>query len=94
MTQIRAFSKRLNIPIGEVEVKARLHWTGEQTGNDPYVTAPVGFDLDVDLDSSASAADMHRLLESAKKGCFIEQTLSQGLQVGHRLKVDGDWVDA
>jgi len=94
MTQIRAFSKRLKIPIGEVEVKARLHWTGEQTGNEPYVTAPVGFDLDVDLDSDASAEDMHRLLESAKKGCFIEQTLAQGLQVGHRLKVGEDWVDA
>ena len=94
MTQIRAFSKRLKIEIGAVEVKARLHWKGEQEGNDPYVTHPVGFDLDVDLDSPASDADQRRLLEAAKKGCFIEQTLSQGLQVGHRLRLGDDWHDA
>lgn len=91
MTQIRAFSKRLKIEIGAVEVQARLHWTGEQVGTDPYVTQPVGFDLDVDLDSPAPEEDQRRLLEAAKKGCFIEQTLSQGLQVGHRLKLAGDW---
>jgi len=94
MTQIRAFSRRLNIPVGSVEVRARLHWQGEQNGDDPYVTAPVGFDLDVDLDSTASAADQHRLLAAAKTGCFIEQTLAQGLQVGHRLKLDGEWQGA
>jgi len=94
MTQIRAFSKRLKIPIGDVEVRARLHWTGTQEGNDPYVTAPVGFDLDVDLDSSASEEDMRKLLNAAKKGCFIEQTLAQGLIVGHRLKLGDNWQEA
>ena len=94
MTQIRAFSKRLNIPIGVVEVRARLHWEGEQEGDEPYVTNPVGFSLDVDLDSDANAKDQHRLLDAAKKGCFIEQTLAKGLIVGHRLKLDQDWVDA
>ena len=94
MTQIRAFSKRLKIPIGTVTVKARLHWKGEQTGNDPYVTAPVGFDLDIDLDSPASQQDQHRLIAAAKKGCFIETTLMQGLAVGHRVKIDGEWQDA
>ena len=53
MTQIRAFSKRMKIPIGQVTVNARLHWRGEQIrANDPYTTAPVGFDLDIDFDSS------------------------------------------
>ncbi|MEM7429252.1 MAG: OsmC family protein, partial [Pseudomonadota bacterium] len=94
MTQIRAFSKRMDIAIGAVEVRARLHWRGEQVGNEPYVTEPVGFDLDVDLDSPAPAADLHRLLQFAKKGCFIEQTLAKGLVIGHRLKIDGDWQDA
>ena len=94
MTQIRAFSKRLNIPIGVVEVRARLHWEGEQEGNDPYVTQPVGFGLDVDLDTEASTEDQHRLLEAAKKGCFIEQTLAKGLIVDHRLKIGDDWQDA
>jgi len=94
MTQIRAFAKRMKIEIGDVEVKAKLHWRGEQEGNAPYTTGPVGFDLDVDLASGASAQDQQRLLAAAKKGCFIETTLMQGLNVGHRLKVDGDWQDA
>lgn len=94
MTQIRAFSKRMKIPIGTVEVRAKLHWKGEQHGNDPYTTAPVGFDLDVDLDSPATADDQHRLLDAAKKGCFIETTLMQGLAVGHKLRIGEDWQDA
>ena len=94
MTQIRAFSKRLKIPIGEVVVNARLHWEGEQEGNDPYVTNPVGFSLDVDLGSDASAEDQHRLLAASKTGCFIEQTLAKGLIVDHRLRIGADWQDA
>lgn len=95
MTQIRAFAKRLNVPIQAVEVSAKLHWKGEQVGGEPYVTAPVGFSLDVDIDGDASDDDLLRLLEAAKKGCFIEQTLAQGLIVGHRLKsAQGGWIDA
>ncbi len=94
MTQLRAFSKRLDIPISNVEVRARLHWEGEQVGNEPYVTNPVGFGLDVDLETEASPEDQHRLLDAAKKGCFIEQTLAKGLIVDHRLKIGEDWQDA
>ena len=94
MTQIRAFSKRLKIEVRDVEVRARLHWEGEQEGNEPYVTNPVGFGLDVSLDSDASAEDQHRLLDAAKKGCFLEQTLAKGLIVDHRLRINGSWEDA
>ena len=94
MTQIRAFSKRLKIPIRHVEVHTRLHWQGEQEGNEPYVTSPVSFDMDVEMDTDASPEDQQRLLDAAKKGCFLEQTLMQGLVVGHRLKVGDTWQDA
>ena len=94
MTQIRAFSKRLKIDIRGVEVRSRLHWEGEQEGNEPYVTNPVGFSLDVTLDTDADAEDQRRLLNAAKKGCFREQTLAKGLIVDHRLNVDGSWEDA
>ena len=94
MTQLRAFSKRLGIPLSDVEVRARLHWQGEQEGDQPYVTNPVGFSLDVDLDTEASPEDQHRLLAAAKKGCFIEQTLARGLIVDHRLKIGEDWQEA
>jgi uncharacterized OsmC-like protein len=94
MTQIRAFSKRMKIPIGQVTVNARLHWRGEQIGRDPYTTAPIGFDLDIDFDSPAKKEDQLRLMAAAKKGCFIETTLMQGLEVGHRLQIAGEWYDA
>lgn len=94
MTQIRAFSKRLKIPIDGVEVGARLHWKGEQEGDEPYVTGPVGFHLDVDIDSTVGEAELRRLLDAAKKGCFLEQSLATGVVVGHRLKVGEDWKEA
>ncbi len=94
MTQLRAFAKRLDIALRDVEVRARLHWKGEQDGAEPYVTNPVGFSLDVDLDTDASGEDQRRLLDAAKKGCFLEQTLAKGLVVDHRLKINGDWEDA
>ena len=91
MTQIRAFAKRLKVQIDHVEVKARLHWKGEQVGMEPYVTQPVGFSLDVDIDSPATPDELKHLLDCAKKGCFIEQTLAQGLIVDHRLKIGDEW---
>ncbi len=94
MTQIRAFSGRLGIPVGHVTVNATLHWEGKQSGLEPYVTAPIGFGLDVDLDSPASADDQRRLLDAAKAGCFIEQTLKQGIDVDHRLRIGDGWQDA
>lgn len=94
MTQIRAFAKRLKIEINGVEVAARLHWKGTQEGNEPYVTGPVGFHLDVDIDSPAGEADLLRLLEAAKKGCFLEQSLAQGVIVGHRLRSGDNWIEA
>ena len=94
MTQIRAFAKRLKITVDHVEVHARLHWQGEQIGMEPYVTEPVGFSLDIDIQCDADADQIHHLLACAKKGCFIEQTLAQGLVVDHRLKIDGEWQDA
>jgi uncharacterized OsmC-like protein len=94
MTQIRAFAKRLRIPVNNVTIHGRLHWRGEQVGGEPYVSAPVGFELDVDIDSDASAEDLTRLLDAAKKGCFLEATLGQVNEVRHRLRVGDEWVDA
>ena len=93
MTQLRAFSKRLDIPLDGLKVSARFAWTGKQTGREPYVTAPDGFGFDIEIDSPASTADKIRLVEAAKKGCFIDQTMSVANSVGHRLKVADDWVE-
>lgn len=92
MTQIRAFAKRLSITIDRLEVHAKMHWQGEQVGNDPYVTAPVAFGLDIDIDSSATQEQLRHLLDCARKGCFIEQSLAQGVIVEHRLKTGDTWL--
>ena len=66
MTQIRAFSKRLRIPIDDVSVTAKCHWRGKMIPGNPYETEPIGFDLDIDLKTDASEDDQKRLLETAE----------------------------
>jgi uncharacterized OsmC-like protein len=93
MTQIRAFSRRLDIPVDGFSVKTRCHWQAQQRGNAPYESAPVAFTMDVNIESDASEPDKRRLLAAAQKGCFVEQSLKPGL-VRHRLKIGERWVDA
>lgn len=91
MTQLRAFARRLEIPVTTIAVNAQLHWQAEQRGREPYESAPVGFTLDIDLGGGAATEDKKRLIEAAAKGCFVEQSLKPGI-VTHRLKVGDNWV--
>lgn len=93
MTQVKAFAKRLRIPVENIEMSANFHWQLEQTGREPYVSNPVGFSIDIELDSEAPQADQVRLIEAAKKGCFAEQTMVQLCSIGHRLKSGDGWID-
>jgi uncharacterized OsmC-like protein len=61
-------------------------------GRGPYVSAPKSIDMDIEIDSDAPDADVRRLIETAKKGCFIEQMLRVPNEIGHRLKVGDEWV--
>ena len=92
MTQIRAFAKRMRIDLSGVDVKATIKWKAVSEGRGPYESAPVEFSLDVDMDSDASFEDQSRLLEAAKKGCFIEATLANPIPVRHRLRRDGEFI--
>ena len=92
MTQIRAFSKRLKINIRGVDVTAIIRWQAKSKGRDPYEASPLGFQLDVDMDSDASFEEQSRLLEAAKKGCFIEATLANPIHVKHRIKSNGNFI--
>jgi uncharacterized OsmC-like protein len=92
MTQIRAFAKRLDIPLGRFSVNTRCHWRAEQRGNAPYESAPIAFTMDVDIEGDVSEADKRRLLAAAEKGCFVEQSLRPGL-VRHRLRIEDVWVE-
>lgn len=94
MTQLRAFSKRLRVDAGAIRLHTRLHWRGRQRGREPYVTEPVAFTIDIEMDGAASLEDRLRLIEAAKKGCFVEQTLMRPNTIAHRLKHAESWVDA
>jgi uncharacterized OsmC-like protein len=91
MTQLRAFSRRLEIPLTTIAINTRLHWQAQQRGNAPYESEPVAFTMDIDLGGEASTADKQRLIHAAGKGCFVEQSLKPGI-VRHRLKVGQDWI--
>jgi len=93
MTQIRAFSRRLGIPISGFSVKTRCHWRARQVGDAPYESEPLGFTMDVDIEGNMPESDKRRLFSAAQRGCFVEQSLKPGL-VQHRLKIDGQWSAA
>ena len=92
MTQLRAFSRRLEVPLTDFSVNTRCHWEAKQHGRAPYESAPIAFTIDIDLGGNASEADKRRLIAAAAKGCFIEQSLKPGL-VKHRLKIGENWVE-
>lgn len=92
MTQIRAFAKRLNVSLDGVTIEGAAHWQAHLSGRKPYTTEPLGFDLDVKIDSNASTAQLAELVRAAKKGCFIEQTLSRTNVVNHQLIHDGETI--
>ncbi len=92
MTQIRAFAKRLDVPLDNLGVDARIEWLW-QAKDRVYETAPQSFELDIDIDSPAPQERVVELIETAKKGCFIEQTLGQKNTIRHRMKTAEGWVE-
>ena len=94
MVQVKAFARRMRIDIRGVRAFNRCQWRAEMEGRGPYVSHPVAFSIDLDIDSDASTEDLLRLIDAAKKGCFVEQTLAVSNDIRHRLKVGDGWVDA
>lgn len=92
MTQIRAFAKRLKIEVEALDLQVNLHWRGEQKGQEPYQSMPVGFQIDIRLESPQSVEERINLIEHAILGCFIEQSLSKEFEVIHRLWVEDHWI--
>ena len=93
MTQVRAFAKRLKVNLTGLSVETAVEW--QWTPKAPvYETAPKSFAIDVIIESDAPIDKQKELLDAAKKGCFIEQTLGQSNTIRHRLKTDGQWIDA
>lgn len=92
MTQIRAFAKRLGVRIDDLRVEVRVVWDWAKAGP-VYETAPRSFEIDVFLDSPDPQERAVALIEAAKRGCFIEQTLGRANTIRHRLRRGADWVE-
>ncbi len=92
MTQIRAFAKRLDVPLDDLKVETRVQWDWQKTGR-VYETAPRSMEIDVLIDSSAPFEDAVELIRTAQKGCFIEQTLARENTIRHRIMRDGEYVE-
>jgi len=92
MTQIRAFAKRLDVPLDDLKVEARIEWLWVAKDK-VYETAPQLFEIDIDIDSSAPHDRVVELIKTAKKGCFIEQTLARKNTIRHRMKTSDGWLE-
>ena len=92
MTQIRAFAKRLGVKLDDLKVETRVQWNWEAAGR-VYETAPKSFEIDVLIDSPDAEDKVVALIETAKKGCFIEQTLGRQNTIRHRMKTGGGWKE-
>lgn len=93
MTQIRAFAKKLQVPLNDLRVETEVVWEW-QPMPPVYETAPRSFRIDVFIDSDAPVDRQRALVAAAKKGCFIEQTLGRSNEIKHRLRVEDGWIDA
>lgn len=92
MTQIRAFSGRLGVPLNSLSVEVRVAWDWERAGK-VYETAPKSFAIDVLIDSDAAFERQRALVQAARKGCFIEQTLGRANRIAHRIRTEEGWVE-
>ncbi|MCB1389262.1 MAG: OsmC family protein [Rhodobacteraceae bacterium] len=92
MTQIRAFAKRMGVTLSDLRVETRVQWNWEAKGR-VYETAPKSFEIDVLMESPNNRTEISALIEAAKKGCFIEQTLGRSNTIRHRLNTAEGWVD-
>jgi|TARA_B110000211_G_C14086885_1_gene557085 uncharacterized OsmC-like protein len=91
MTQLRAFAKRMNVEINDLQVDCKIVW--QWTPKDRiYETAPKSFDMEITIDSPSTIEDQLALVQAARKGCFVEQTLGQSNKITHRLKTEGGYL--
>ncbi len=92
MTQLRAFAKRMDVQIDDLRVESKIVWQWVPKDR-IYETAPKSFDIDIYLESPNPLEDQVALIASAKKGCFVEQTLGQANTVRHKLRTPDGFID-
>lgn len=87
MTQIRAFAKRMDVVIEDLRVETKVSWQWMPKGR-IYETAPKSFDIDIFLESPSPVDRQIELVQAAKKGCFVEQTLTVANTITHRIRTE------
>ena len=92
MTQIRAFAKRLQVSLNDLQVETRAVWNWQAKGR-VYETAPDAFEIDILIDSSDEQSKVVTLIQTAKKGCFLEQTLGRANTIRHKMKTSDGWLE-
>jgi uncharacterized OsmC-like protein len=93
MTQFRAFAKRLRVEIKDVKIHCECEWEAVQTGREPYESSPKSISMDLIVTSDSTLEEIKKVIEAAKKGCFIEQMMNKQNEIKHRLKVGDDWIN-
>jgi len=91
MTQLRTFAKRVDGGIEDlrVETKVSRQWTHKRR---IYKTAPKPFHFGIFLESSAPVVRQVELIQTAKKGCSVEQTLSVANTISHRILTENGFA--
>lgn len=92
MSHVRTFARSMDIRVNDLSMTATFRWNFRQTGEAVHESSPDSISVDIDIDSDAREGDLLRLVDLARQGCFIEQTLRQGITVSHRLKRPGGWT--
>lgn len=92
MSHIRKFAGLLGIPLDDVAISAAFKWGWRWTHDALYEARPDSIAIDIEIKSDAPEGDLLRLVDLAKKGCFIEQTMLQGVAISHRLRRPGGWT--
>lgn len=88
MTQVRVFSKKMKVPIDQLEVRCDAIWEGVETQSGPYTGVPKGFHVEIDVRSSESNESVEELIKAARLGCFVEQTLSKKNELHYSLRIN------
>ena len=82
----------MKIEVSDLNIKTKVTWNWKKV-EDIYETSPEKFEMNIYIDSPESIEKVKSLIQASKKGCFIEQTLSQKNTINHKLKIEDKWLD-
>lgn len=92
LTQVRAFAKRMDIQFSALSTSGYVEWWIETDGRKPYTTGPQQFAIDLNCETTASTDRLIELVEAAKRGCFVEQSLVS-VPIKHRINQNGQLTE-